>query len=1294
MEYKSKLHLIGGGQNKKLKKIIAGTLAIAMVFTLIPQLISNAAETWNYGYTGGEQTFTAPYSGRYRLELYGASGGTSSVMASGDNGTARAISGGQGGTTIVEVILAAGQTLYINAGGAGGAGTGGGYNGGGNSSNGSGSGGGATSVAYKSGLLQNVTNASDVLAVAGGGGGTGSQYNYLTRGAVVGSNPIRYEDLPYRVPMASDPGEGGGDTGQDSYTSLYATGEVQSWIDDKYGVYADTWLLANNGYNGWVVNGGTQNSGYTKGRGQDGQSGSGGAGAGWYGGRTTASNWASGAGGSGYANPSCTSRDLRQGGNTGNGRVAITYLGTAQATINVDLGQYGTRNGQSKFTVTATYGQPYTLSGISTNSGYSISYFKDIITGKTYNGFTFTVDELSLNLKAYGQAKLQISASNNSSGKVRIQLTEDDEIPKKYKIYQWRSDLGWQYINFETAINENPGALETYRGAAAGYQYHTVGYDAFYRIEAASAKGGNSVDRGEWFYGGSGGIFTGYIALNKGEQLTLALGVNGGNAHSTTNANYNPNEDYPGNHGWPYSGTGNIDRSDGNQVDGGNGGYTQVSSNQRGELVKIEGGTAPKATQHANNGQAGRLLSKSNQFIQTSFTTGAGSSYFRLYNLGEVFVYNDYFDNMYIDDYAAPNAPSNGQTLSGNAQYINLTWNDNGDNGTQYKYYAESYNRNTGAYLSTSDTLNYDYKSGVAGYYYYIDGNPSGTVTKNHTYVSTNAATIPTPGARQYMHIATVDRAGNLSGTYSFEIIVFYTVRYDKNDTAYNINGNPTDSKATGYMADTSVIIGNPMQLAKNAYSKVGYTFSHWNTKSDGTGKSFSDMQTITFDDLGSLNTTLYAIWKPIEYDIVLKGNGSWDGKEDIRIHTEYDKPVTLPKTPYSRPSGGYTTPDGYTIKEPFEMIGWGRTPNQTTPDYGDGSTIKNLTTTPGEVPLYALWHKRVVMTFDLTGGRYKNQAGPLTIYYDLYNSQLYYDFPLTGNSTSSIDGYGKYDADGLNDSYMKHNESTYERFVGWTDVKGDTPLRNEKLQDNIVDLVVYDDATRNSSIRIYDNQTLYAVWEKPLYVREEIQRTLGNIDYQDGKTHKLSTGDITASMTADSPARLNTIVRPGEQGTYKLFITNSTEDTSVQIKFDSSITDIYDNGDSSSQWYDNLNPISNNPLDEDQKHGLDRAYFGESSYISNKWYTPNYFGTDKSFETSIGKESYTFTVLVSQPSLFYEYTKGTNEEVAIVSRIDVTTYPDNSGGSGDGGDSGHGPGGDDTTLDELRTRLKIRLLD
>ena len=1285
----------GSGNMVKAKKALAIVLAIGVVASILPVSNIFAASVWNYNYTGGEQVFTAPYSGKYKIELYGAQGGTSTEFASGDNGGAEVVNGGEGGVTTLEIAILANTKLYINAGGQGTAGGVGGYNGGGNSSNGSGSGGGATSVAYKSGQLSSLSNTSDIVGVAGGGGGTASHFNYLTRGAVIHSNPIQYEDLKYPVPMASNPGDGGGDQGLDSNTHTYAVGEVYEWMKDKYESFYDTWLLTNNGFGGWIVRGGTQTSGYARGTGQSGTGGSGGAGGGFYGGYTSTESWASGAGGSGYANPNCLSRDLQLGGNTGNGKVVITYLGDVQATINVDLAKYGTYNGQSTYTVKATFGQNVTLSGFTNNPGYTISYFKNKITGAQTNGTTLFVDAMTINLRAYGQAKLMISADLNSSRKVRIKVSEDDEINKKYKIYQWRSDLGWQYANFLTAVNENPGALETYQGPTGGYQYYTAQYDAFYRLETASAKAGISRDAGSTLMPGTGGIFTGYLQMDRGEVITSVLGVNGTDARNKPDAHYNSKDDVPGTHGWPYSGKAGYDSSDGNQVNGGNGGYTQISTNKKGELVYIDGGKAVLATSHHTSSDSGKLIRQSTIFSYPTFTTGAGSSYLKLYNLGETWVYNNYFDNKYIDDFAAPNAPSNGDTVGGNTSTVNLVWQDNGDNGTQYKFYAESYNRDTGAYLSTSDTIDYFYASGVRGYYYYVDGNPGGTVTKSHSFVGTNSVSISRPTSRQYMHIAAVDYAGNLSRTYSFEIISLYNVRYDKNDTTYNIHGNLNTGVASGYMADSSAIYGTSMTLTKNAYTKVGYTFSHWNTKSDGSGKSFSDGQTITFEDLGAFDNVLYAIWEPIKYDIVLKGNGNWDGKSDITINTEYDEPVKLPDTPFARPSGGLDAPNGYEINQPYELIGWGKTPNQTTPDFGDGETIKNLTTTPGEVPLYALWHKRVVITLNLTGGRYKTSTGPLQIYYDLYNSQLYYDFDLTHDSVSSIDAYGKYDEDGLNDKYLKHNESTYERFVGWADDSTDSsPLRNDKLQDSIVNLTVYDDSERNTSIRIYDSDTLYAVWEKPLYVREEIQRTLGNIDYQDGKTHKLSTGDITASMTADSPARLNTIVRPGEQGTYKLFITNSTEDTSVQIKFDSSITDIYDNGDSSSQWYDNLNPISNNPLDEDQKHGLDRAYFGESSYISNKWYTPNYFGTDKSFETSIGKESYTFTVLVSQPSLFYTYTKGTNEEVAIVSRIDATTYPDNSGGSGDDGNTGHGPGGEDTTLDELRTRLKIRLLN
>ena len=170
----------------------------------------------------------------------------------------------------------------------------------------------------------------------------------------------------------------------------------------------------------------------------------------------------------------------------------------------------------------------------------------------------------------------------------------------------------------------------------------------------------------------------------------------------------------------------------------------------------------------------------------------------------------------------------------------------------------------------------------------------------------------------------------------------------------------------------------------------------------------------------------------------------------------------------------------------------------------------------------------------------------------------------------------------------------------------------------------------------------------------------------------------------------MKTIVRPGEQGFYSIRTANTNDDTVTVIKFDSSITDIYNNGDASSTWYDNLNPVADNPLDENQKHGLDRGYIGEQNYISNKWFTPNYFGTDKSYDTSIGKESYTFTITVSQPSVYWEYMFGKEETVNVKVQIDVTSKTGHTPGEDD---NGHAPGGGDTTLDELRTRLKIRLL-
>ena len=128
--------------------------------------------TFDFDYTGIEQTFIAPVSGTYRLETWGAQGGS-----------AYEYSGGYGGYSDGIINLSVNNTVYINVGGSGtsnGTGAVGGYNGGGASNKNNanlnisrqGSGGGATHISNKSGLLNILENSKfSILIVSGGGGG-------------------------------------------------------------------------------------------------------------------------------------------------------------------------------------------------------------------------------------------------------------------------------------------------------------------------------------------------------------------------------------------------------------------------------------------------------------------------------------------------------------------------------------------------------------------------------------------------------------------------------------------------------------------------------------------------------------------------------------------------------------------------------------------------------------------------------------------------------------------------------------------------------------------------------------------------------------------------------------------------------------------------------------------------------------------------------------------------------------------------------------------------------------------
>lgn len=129
----------------------------------------------NFQYTGSVKSYTIPVSGLYKLEVWGAQGGSADINYD---------IGGKGGYTYGNYYFTKGDILNVYVGGAGGySATGsifGGFNGGGTSGAGTvssgGTGGGATDI-------RTTLNLTSRIIIAGGGGGSGSRKNASYAGA-------------------------------------------------------------------------------------------------------------------------------------------------------------------------------------------------------------------------------------------------------------------------------------------------------------------------------------------------------------------------------------------------------------------------------------------------------------------------------------------------------------------------------------------------------------------------------------------------------------------------------------------------------------------------------------------------------------------------------------------------------------------------------------------------------------------------------------------------------------------------------------------------------------------------------------------------------------------------------------------------------------------------------------------------------------------------------------------------------------------------------------------------------
>ena len=270
-------------------------------------------EITDFDYTGEVQSFTAPNAGSYKLEVWGAQGGT--VNSS--------YNGGYGGYSTGKIDLSEGEILYVTVGGQGERCTtnaicAGGFNGGGNSvawsEGGSlgGSGGGATSITDT--LIENgelyhyVDNKDNVVIVAGGGGGSAftNNYNYGYGGHGGG-----YE------------GATSVSTAPDSYSNGYGSGGTQT--------------SGGSSVNKGVITGNKSGS-FGKGYSSVIPGDAAGGGGGYYGGGTGSHSGAGG--GSGYVGSSRLSGGMMFGYNVPANGYVVNYLGTHEGFLRVGDTEY------------------------------------------------------------------------------------------------------------------------------------------------------------------------------------------------------------------------------------------------------------------------------------------------------------------------------------------------------------------------------------------------------------------------------------------------------------------------------------------------------------------------------------------------------------------------------------------------------------------------------------------------------------------------------------------------------------------------------------------------------------------------------------------------------------------------------------------------------------------------------------------------------------------------------------------------------------------------------------------
>lgn len=195
------------------------------------------------------------------------------------------------------------------------------------------------------------------------------------------------------------------------------------------------------------------------------------------------------------------------------------------------------------------------------------------------------------------------------------------------------------------------------------------------------------------------------------------------------------------------------------------------------------------------------------------------------------------------------------------------------------------------------------------------------------------------------------------------ETITLYAIwKASKYRVNYDANGG------IGSMGYQTLTYDKTSTLLMNKYTKEGYRFKEWNTKSDGSGTNYQDKQKVSNLSSNGEAVTLYAIWEVNYYTINYDANG---GEGTVPTQKQIlDENFTILTNPFTR--------KGYSFVE------WNTESDGSGTGYSAGKETSNIGSSGETVTLYAIWKPiEYTIRFNANGGEGTMEAQTL-----LYDTQ------------------------------------------------------------------------------------------------------------------------------------------------------------------------------------------------------------------------------------------------------------------------------------------------------------------